>query len=176
MLQDVKIKTEQVEGQQCRVCARIDIPYSLEQVWQVLTDYETYDEFIPNLIHNRLLNRSTDKIILEQVRLKSFMGMKFYARTVIGIEEKLPNKIHYQLIEGDFKDLSGCYQLEPWVLTNSQTGIKLYHNFLVWPKRMQPVKLVEDVLRNDEPMNLLAIHQRVEKLFGGNKTEVVKTC
>lgn len=168
MLQDVEIKTEQIEGQKCRVCASIDIPYSLEQVWQVLTDYETYAEFIPNLIHNRLLDCPTGRIVIEQVRLKKFMGMKFYARTVMNIEEKFPNKIHYQLIEGDFKDLSGYYQLEPWFLTDGQSGIKLYHNFLVWPKRMQPVKLVEDVLRNDEPMNLLAIRQRVEKLFGGN--------
>jgi ribosome-associated toxin RatA of RatAB toxin-antitoxin module len=166
ILQAVEIKIEQLEGRQRRVFAKIQVPYPLEQVWQILTDYEAFAEFMPSLTQSRRLEHPTGGIRMEQVRTKSFMGMKFSARSVLDVEEKFPNEIHYRLIEGDLKALSGCWRLDPWELSDEKAGVDLLYNFLIWPKRIFPVALVEHILSHDVPMSMLAIRQRVEELFG----------
>jgi ribosome-associated toxin RatA of RatAB toxin-antitoxin module len=164
ILPDLEVKTELIEGRKCRVCAKIQVPHSLEQVWQVLTDYENYPEFIPHLTQNRRLDSPTSSIRLEEVSIKSFMGMKFVYRAIFDVEQKFPQEIHYQLIAGEFKALYGYYRLDPWLLADNSAGTLLCHNFIIWPKRFPPVGIVERVLRRDTPVILLAIRQRVEAL------------
>jgi len=163
--QAVDIKIEKLENRQRRVFAKIQIPYSLEQVWQVLTDYEAFTEFMPNFTQSRRLAHPTGGIRLEQVRTKSFMGMKVSTKLVVDIEENFPSKIHYQQVEGDFKNFSGYWQLKPWNLSLDQDGVELSYNFLIWPKPILPGALVEHVLSHDIPVSMLAIRKRIEKLF-----------
>jgi ribosome-associated toxin RatA of RatAB toxin-antitoxin module len=163
--QAVKINIEKLEGRQRRVFAKIQIPYPAKQVWQVLTDYEAFAEFMPNLIQNRRLEHLAGSIRVEQVRLKSLMGMKFSTRLVLDVEEKFPDEIHFQQIEGDFKSFSGYWRLEPWERSNQKDGVDLLYNFLIWPKQIFPMALVEHVLSHDVPASMLAIRRRVEKLF-----------
>ena len=165
IVQAVEIKIEKLEGRQRRVFAKIQIPYPLEQVWQVLTDYEAFVKFMPNITQSRRLEYPTAGTCVEQVRTKSFMGMKFSARSLFDVEEKFPYEIHYQLIEGDFKALSGYWRLEPWELSDEKAGVNLIYNFLILPKPIFPLALVENILSHDMPLNLLAIRQRVEELF-----------
>ena len=165
ILQDVKIKIEKLEGRQRRIFAKIQIPYPLEQVWPVLTDYEAFSKFMPNITQSRRLEHPTGGIYLEQVRTKSFMGMKFSARSVFDVEEKFPHEIHYQLIEGDLKAFSGYWRLELWDPSDEKAGVNFIYNFLVLPKPIFPLALVENILSHDVPMSLLAIRQRVEELY-----------
>ncbi len=166
ILQAVKINIERLQGRQRRVSAQIQIPYSLEQVWQVLTDYEALAEFMPSMTQSRRLAHPTGGIRVEQFRTKSFMGMKISGRSVFDVEEKFPDEIHYQLIEGDLKALSGYWRLAPWEQLDEKAGVDLLYKFSVLPKRILPVALVEHVLSHDVPASLLAIRQRVEDLFG----------
>jgi ribosome-associated toxin RatA of RatAB toxin-antitoxin module len=162
----LKIQIEKLEGRQRRVFAKIHIPYPFEQVWQVLTDYEAFVEFMPSLTQSRRLEHPTVGVRIEQVRTKNFMGMNFSARSVFDIEEKFPHSIHYQLIEGDMKAFSGYWRLEPCSLSESKAGIDLIYDFFVSPKRIFPMALVEHILSHDIPANMLIIRQRVEEIFG----------
>ena len=162
---DVAIQVEQLEERQRRVLAKILIPASLEQVWQVLTDYNTCAEFLPNLTESRRLQLSTKDIQIEQVRTKNFMGMNFSARSLFNVQEKFPHSIHYQQIEGDMKSLSGYWQLKPHNLANGQDVVELIYDFTICPKRIFPMALVEHILSNDIPANMLAIRQRVEDIY-----------
>lgn len=165
ILQAVKIKIEKLEGRQRSVFAKIQIPYPLEQVWQVITDYEAFVKFMPNVTQSRRLEHPTAGTRVEQVRTKSFMGMNFSARSVFDIEEKFPYEIHYQLVEGDLKAFSGYWRLEPWEPSDEKAGVDLIYDFLILPKRIFPLALVEHVLSHEMPMSMLAIRQRVEELF-----------
>lgn len=162
---DVQVRVEKLEKRQRQVLAQIQIPYSLDRVWQVLTDYEAFREFMPNLIESRRLQHSTTGDRIEQVRTKSFMGMNFSARSVFDIKEEFPRQIHYQLVEGDMKALSGYWRLEPISSSKPEAGIILIYDFFVSPKRIFPMALVEQVLNHDIPTNLLAIRQRVADLY-----------
>ncbi|BAY84427.1 Streptomyces cyclase/dehydrase [Calothrix parasitica NIES-267] len=162
---DVDIKIDKLEGGKRRIFAKIEIPYALEQVWQVITDYEAFAEFIPGMTASSRLEAPTGGIRLEQVRTKSFMGMKSSARNVFDIEEKFPHEVHYQLIEGDVKEFSGCWRLEVSNQSESQSKVELIYDLCVLPKSMIPAPIFEHFLRNDIPASLLAVRQQVEKLF-----------
>lgn len=166
LLQAVELKIEKQEGRQRRVFAKIQIPYPLEQVWQILTDYEAWAEFMPGITQSRRLEHPTGGIYLEQIRLKTFMGMKVSSRSIFEVEEKFPNEIHYQLVEGDLKAFSGIWRLEAWKSSDQQVGVDLIYNISVLPKPIFPAALVEHVMSQDVPASLLAIRQRVEKRFG----------
>lgn len=164
----VEIKIEKLEGRQRHVFAKIQIPYPLEQVWQVLTDYEAFVEFMPNITQSRQLKSLNGGIRLEQVRTKSLMGLNISSRSVFDVEEKFPNEIHYQLIEGDLKAFSGYWRLEAWKPSEEKVGVDLIYKISVLPKPIFLTVIFEHVLSHDVPNSLLAIRQRVDKLFCSN--------
>jgi ribosome-associated toxin RatA of RatAB toxin-antitoxin module len=165
LLQAVEVQTEQLAERQRQISAKIQIPRSVEQVWQVLTDYEALANFIPNLAKSRLLEHPTGGIRLEQVGNQRLLRFNFSARVVLDLEEKFPREINFNMVEGDLKAYSGSWRLEPYSLFD-QTATDLYYTVRVWPKRTMPVAILERRLCSDLRINLLAIRHQVEELFG----------
>jgi ribosome-associated toxin RatA of RatAB toxin-antitoxin module len=162
-LQDVTLKTEQLEGRQRRLTACIDIPDSNDRVWQVLSNYEALAEFIPNLAQSKLIDRPNGGIRLEQVGNQKFLRLNFSARVVLDLEEVYPHTINFQMVEGDFKSFGGSWNLTS-VNDSSSLQTHLCYILEVTPKRTMPVGLIEGRIRKDLPVNLLAIRQRVAEL------------
>ncbi len=160
----VEVQVQPVAERQRQISAKIQIPHPVEQVWQVLTDYENLAKFIPNLAKSRLLEHPTGGIRLEQVGSQRLLRFNFSARVVLDLEEKFPDKIVFNMVEGDLKAFSGTWLLEPYSLSD-QSGTNLCYTVRVWPKRTMPVAIIERRLSSDVRLNLLAIRQRVEELY-----------
>ncbi len=165
LAQAVEVQTEEIAQRQRQITAKIQIPRSAEQVWHVLTDYETLSDFIPNLAKSRRLQHPTGGIRLEQVGSQRLLRFNFSARVVLDLEEKFPHEIKFDMVEGDLKAYSGKWVLEPYILPE-QIGTSLCYTVRVWPKLTMPIAIIERRLRHDLQLNLLAIRQRVEDLFG----------
>ncbi len=166
LLGSVQGNIERLEGRKRRFSAQVQIPYSLEKVWQVLTDYEAFPQVFPNLTQIRRLEHPTGNLRLEHILMKKFMGINFKARMVLDMEEKFPHEIREHLVEGDFKSFSTCWRLTPLSPLDENSGVNLVYELVVWPKSIYPVALLEYVLSQDVPTNLLAVCERVEALFG----------
>jgi len=164
LLQMVEVQTEPVADRQRQITAKIQIPYPVELVWQVLTDYEALANFIPNLASSRLLEHPLGGIRLEQVGIQRLLRFNFSARVVLDLEEKFPHEINFNLVEGDLKDYSGSWRLEHD--SSNQQLTNLHYGVRVWPKRTMPVAIIERRLCSDLRLNLLAIRQRADELFG----------
>jgi ribosome-associated toxin RatA of RatAB toxin-antitoxin module len=162
----VELKIEKLAERRQHVFAKIQIPYSLEQVWQVITDYKTFTEFMPNVSESRQLESVNGRVRLEQVRTKSFMGIKISGRSVYDVVETFPTKIHYQLVEGDMKEFSCYWNLEDWQPSAEKVGVNLsYDMTFLTPSPIFPSVLLEYVLNKDVSGTLVAIRDRVETLF-----------
>jgi ribosome-associated toxin RatA of RatAB toxin-antitoxin module len=160
-LDEVQIQTEEVAKRQRRITSQIEIAQPRESVWQVLTDYEALPEFIPSLEKSqRLEHPEGDKVRLEQVGKQRLMKMNFSARVVLDLAEAHPERIDFEMVEGDFKAFSGYWRLEP-----AAEATQLIYSIFVWPPRTMPVSLIERRLSKDLSLNLVAIRQRVETLF-----------
>ena len=163
LLKDISLKIEKLEGRQRQIQAQINLPYTMEQVWQVLTDYESLAEFVPNLVKSQRLNHPEGKIRIEQIGVQNALFLNFSARVVLDMEENFPHALRFQMVEGDFKDFSGCWNLQQW-LHSKTPGTRLTYTLIIWPKRTMPVIAIERRLGSDLPYNLLAIRKRLDEI------------
>lgn len=163
-LYPVAVQTEKAEGRQRQISAKIHIPYPAEQIWQILTDYDRLADFIPNLSKSRRLDQPAGKIRVEQVGTESLMKLKFCARVVLDMVEHFPHQLDFTMIEGDFKVFTGSWILQP--AGEGVLGTELSYVVSILPPRMMPIAMIERRLKSGLVLNLSAIRQRAETLFG----------
>ena len=157
----VKISTEKRPARARKIQASIMVPQPVEQVWQIITDYERLADFIPNLTSSKLLPHPEGHIRLEQIGAQCFLKFKFCARVVLDMTEHFPSKVGFVMQEGDFKQFSGAWQLQP---TKDRRGTRLSYELLVTPPRAMPVALIEHHICHNLTRNLLAIRQQAASL------------
>ncbi|MCU0566437.1 MAG: SRPBCC family protein [Oculatellaceae cyanobacterium Prado106] len=158
----VEICTEKAEGRQRQISARIQIPHPVDQVWQILTDYDHLADFIPNLAKSRKISHPKGGIRLEQVGTQSLLKFKFCARVVLDMVEQFPHQLDFQMVEGDFKKFFGSWQLQP---SADGQGTDLRYVVSVLPPLAMPVGMIERRLKEGLVSNLSAIRQRADALY-----------
>ncbi len=161
---EVAVQTNKLEGRQRLISASTKFPYTAEQVWQVLTDYNALADFIPNLAKCQRLPHPAGGIRLEQVGVQQVLFLDFSARVVLDMEEDFPQEIRFSMVEGDFRAFKGSWRLESCSV-DGRVGTKLTYTVLVWPKRTMPIVAVERRIGSDLPLNLLGIRQRLDGLY-----------
>lgn len=157
----VEVQTDRVEGRQRQISAKICIPYSNDQVWQILTDYDHLADFIPNLAKSRRISHPHNGIRIEQIGTQSLLKLKFCARVVLDMVERFPHRLDFEMVEGDFKKFSGSWLLQP-----IEGGTELSYVVSVLPPLAMPVGMIEKRLKGGLVLNLSAIRSRAELLFG----------
>lgn len=162
-LHGVEVTTDRAEGRERQISARIHLPYEVEQVWQILTDYDRLADFIPNLAKSQRIEHPHGGIRIEQVGTQALLRFKFCARVVLDMVEQFPHQIGFNMVEGDFKSFCGS-----WTLQASAVGTELCYTVSILPPRTMPVALIERKLKNGLLLNLTAIRQRADQLFGSS--------
>jgi ribosome-associated toxin RatA of RatAB toxin-antitoxin module len=165
MLDDVDVTSEQIDSRQRKISAKIQIPFPVEQIWDILTDYETLADFIPNLSKSRLIDHPTGGIRLEQIGSQCLLNFQFCARVVLDMVETFPYQIEFRMVEGDFKVFEGSWLLQP-ALGTALSSTELIYTVRIMPRLFMPVNLIERRLHQNLRVNLVSIRQRAENLFG----------
>ncbi|MGF1566542.1 MAG: SRPBCC family protein [Nodosilinea sp.] len=160
----IEIRTEKLAGRQRRILALTNLPFSPEQVWQVLTDYDHLADFIPNLALSQRLSHPLGGIRLEQIGSQCFLNVKFCARVVLDMAETFPRELRFSMVEGDFRQFEGRWILEPLSDVECK-ATRLSYDLLLCPPRAMPAGLIERHIRHDLSQNLQAIQDRTTALF-----------
>lgn len=161
---DVEVATDRATGRERQISAKIRIPHPIEQVWQILTDYDHLADFIPSLSRSRRIQHPQGGIRIEQIGTQALLRVKFCARVVLDMVEQMPHQLDFQMVEGDFKTFCGNWTLQP--LPNGNT--ELCYTVVVLPPRTMPISLIERKLKSGLVSNLSAIRQRADQLFGSD--------
>ncbi|MFH7244610.1 MAG: SRPBCC family protein [Spirulina sp.] len=161
----IAIHTEKLAGRQRRIHAITDLPFTVEQLWQILTDYDNLAEFIPNLVQSRRLRHPEGGIRLEQVGAQSLLNVRFCARVVLDTVENFPHELRFTMVEGDFRQFEGQWTLSP-LASATAPRTRLGYDLLICPPRAMPAGLLERHIRHDLLRNLHAIGERAATLFG----------
>jgi ribosome-associated toxin RatA of RatAB toxin-antitoxin module len=85
------------------------VPYTVEQMFALVEDFERYAQFVPRVTSSRLIERAPDVLV---GRLEMHLGPvreTFAARTVL----TRPREITLALVEGPFKTFEGRWTFEP---------------------------------------------------------------
>lgn len=159
---EVEVCTDKSEGRQRQISARVQIPHPVEQVWQVLTDYDHLADFIPSLAKSQKIEHPQGGIRLEQVGTQSLLKFKFCAKVVLDMVERFPHQLDFQMVEGDFKQFFGSWILQP-IAEGSST--ELCYIVCVLPPLSMPISIIEGRLKSGLVLNLSAIRQRADDMF-----------
>ncbi|GFY87489.1 hypothetical protein Acr_05g0011280 [Actinidia rufa] len=160
------------------VVASITVKAPVREVWNVLTDYESLPEIVPNLAISKILSRDNNKVRIVQfliVRLisqegcKGLLYMVLHAHVVLDLCEHLEQEISFEQVEGDFDFFHGKWVLEQ--LGNHHTLLKYSVELKMHKNSLLSEAIMEEVIYEDLPSNICAIRDYVEKREGHNSLE-----
>ena len=101
------------EGESIQTEARVDLAVAPALVWAVLTDYERYPRFISSMRESRIVSHRSEGLVVEQKGSFSFLFFSQDIETRILVSESPPSLIESRVLDGDFKIMTGRYELLP---------------------------------------------------------------
>lgn len=99
------------EGEFVAVSATADLQVDAATVWSVLTDYEHFAEFIPDMVSSRIVSRSRDGMVVEQRGQFGFLFFRQPVHLVLDILLDLPRRMLARSISGDLRDLTSTFEI-----------------------------------------------------------------
>ena len=143
-----------------RLAAQLTTSASLNSLWNVLTDYDRLNLYIPNLLSSKKIYQNKNNVHLKQVGAQDFLGMKFSAEVTIDLfEEKELGLLNFKLIKGDFRKFEGS-----WKIQNIKNTLKnsLIYDLTVQGCQWMPIGMIEKRLKKDLSENLLAVDKQAK--------------
>ena len=74
---------EMFSGGTRRLAAQLTTSATFDSLWNVLTDYDRLNLYIPNLLSSKRIYRNNNNVHLKQIGAQDFLGMKFSAEVTI---------------------------------------------------------------------------------------------
>jgi len=125
LLQAVEVQTEPVAERQRQITAKIQIPHSVEQVWQVLTAYEALADLSQPCQSRRLEHPQVFALSKWYQRLLRFNFSACDSR----LRGKIPHEINFNMVEGDLKLILAAGGSN--LILSDQMGTKLCYSVRV---------------------------------------------
>jgi ribosome-associated toxin RatA of RatAB toxin-antitoxin module len=159
----VDVSVERVDtdaGRVYEVSARGDVAAPPAAVWRILTDYDRMAEFVPDLHSARVLSRSGDKAVVEQLGVAHFLFFRREIRLVVQVHEQPISQIDISLVDGDMKVYNCTWRLVP--LPDSG-GTRVLYNGALAPKFYVPGMFGANLIRADIAKMMAAVLARLDR-------------
>ncbi|MCL2932341.1 MAG: hypothetical protein MGG11_08725 [Trichodesmium sp. MAG_R03] len=85
---------------------------NLSSIWQVLTDYDNFEKYMPNVAESNLVESRGNQKVFEQVQIFQLLMFTRNAKVKIVVTEDYPEMITFKLAEGELKKLQGSWKIE----------------------------------------------------------------
>ena len=151
---------EKFSGGTRRLAAQLTTSASLESLWNVLTDYDRLNLYIPNLLSSKKIYQKNNNVQLKQVGAQDFLGMKFSAEVTIDLfEDKELGLLKFNLIKGDFRKFEGTWKIQKIKNTSKNS---LIYDLTVQGCQWMPIGMIEKRLKKDLSENLIAVDRQAK--------------
>ena len=158
--QTIEQTMEKLSGGTRRLAAQLTTSASLDSLWNVLTDYDRLNLYIPNLLSSKKIYQNKNNVHLKQVGAQDFLGMKFSAEVTIDLfEEKELGLLKFSLIKGDFRRFEGSWKIQ--TIKNTQKNSLIY-DLTVQGCQWMPIGMIEKRLKKDLSENLIAVDRQAK--------------
>lgn len=82
------------------------LPYSAEQIYDLVADVARYPEFLPWVVATRVRSNSETEMVADMLVGFSMIKEKFTSR----VEKQRPTQIHVHYVDGPLRDLDNVWQ------------------------------------------------------------------
>ena len=131
------------EGDFIRVSASAEVAVPRALAFSVLTDYEHFPEFIPDLEHSRIALRQGTGLILEQRGMMKFLFFSQPIDVRLAIIESAPERVVSHSLAGTLRGFSGRYELH-----EVPGGVRIDYSARFIPAFVLPEFLGTFIVRN----------------------------
>ena len=151
---------EKLSGGTRRLAAQLTTSATFDSLWNVLTDYDRLNLYIPNLLSSKRIYKNKNNVHLKQVGAQDFLGMKFSAEVTIDLfEEKELGLLNFSLIKGDFRRFEGSWKIQTIKNTSKNS---LIYDLTVQGCQWMPIGMIEKRLKKDLSENLIAVDRQAK--------------
>ena len=151
---------EKLSGGTRRLAAQLTTTATFDSLWNVLTDYDRLNLYIPNLLSSKKIFQKNNNVHLKQVGAQDFLGMKFSAEVTINLyEERELGLLRFSLIKGDFRKFEGSWRIQN--IKNSSKNSLIY-DLTVQGCQWMPIGMIEKRLKKDLSENLIAVDKQAK--------------
>ena len=158
--QTIEQTMEKLSGGTRRLAAQLTTSASFDSLWNVLTDYDRLNLYIPNLLSSKKIYQKNNNVQLKQVGAQDFLGMKFSAEVTIDLfEEKDLGILKFDLIKGDFRKFEGSWRIQKIKNTSKNS---LIYDLTVQGCQWMPIGMIEKRLKKDLSENLIAVDRQAK--------------
>lgn len=148
-----------LQGEKGQYVVRVATTGNLEKAWEVLTDYNDFQEFLPNIIDSKIIEENADLTIFEQTNLVDLFLLTKEFTVQIAATKNYPQKIDFEIVEGDLKQLQGSWEVE--ALPSEQ--ILVTHRVIVAPKTKGESAIFYGIYESSLEETLTAIAAEITK-------------
>ena len=158
--QTIEQTMEKLSGGTRRLAAQLTTSASFDSLWNVLTDYDRLNLYIPNLLSSKKIYQKNNNVHRKQVGAQDFLGMKFSAEVIIDLfEDKELGLLKFNLIKGDFRKFEGSWKIQS--IKNSSKNSLIY-DLTVQGCQWMPIGMIEKRLKKDLSENLIAVDRQAK--------------
>ena len=153
-----------LRGDDGHYTCRILVNGSIDTAWQVLTDYNNFENFLPSVADSELVEQNGDRKVFEQINKIKTLIFTTKSRIRIAVTESYPQTIAFQFVDGDLDSLDGTWLLEPVSPYPSAppNQVLITHQVKVTPGSTPGRSFFYNIYENTLEATLAAIKQEVE--------------
>jgi ribosome-associated toxin RatA of RatAB toxin-antitoxin module len=129
-------------------------------VWRILTDYNHMADYVPDLKSAKIVSRSGDKVIIDQLGAARFFFFSRPIHLVVQVHEQAPNKLDVSLVDGDMKVYRCSWEL---IQAGAAGGTKILYNATIEPKFYVPGMVGASMVRKDIGRMMSAVLARLDR-------------
>ena len=152
-----------ISGSNGEFSGRVLVNAPLDKAWEVLTDYDNFENFLPNITSSELLESVDNKNVFEQTNeFKVLPFVTTRSRVKIQSTESYPQQVEFTLVDGDLQSLDGVWLLEP-ISTAEGDRVLVSHNVSVDPGNASPRGIFYSTYKSMLEDSLASAKQETER-------------
>jgi carbon monoxide dehydrogenase subunit G len=126
--------------------------------WRVLTDYDHYADFIPNLRVSRVVRRRGPVVTVEQTGDAVFWIFRMPIAIRYEVTESPPNRLQSRATGGSLRALASSY-----VLTTTESGMRLDYSGHIAPRFELLGRIEQTAVRKNIEREFQALADEIER-------------
>ncbi|MEM1279484.1 MAG: SRPBCC family protein [Cyanobacteria bacterium P01_H01_bin.152] len=85
----------------------------VRSVWDVLSNYERFPEFLPSVVSSRILERRDNRVLVERKDSRKLGILPIRVKIVTENVEHPYDRIDYRMVDGTLDEMNGTWELTP---------------------------------------------------------------
>lgn len=145
-------------GDALEVEASAEFRGTLARAWQVLTGYERYAEFIPDMQVSRVVSRDGNRVEIEQKGQARVLFVAFPIDVRLAVVEFPYDRVVSRATSGNFREMLGSYRLE-----EAKGRVRLHYTGRLVPEVPVPPLVGTLVFRHHIEATFQALVDEIER-------------